>query len=92
MVTSKLALTCFKLVASLHSCHVKFVASLLQTKIAIWGRPLLVQRSPPCPPKSYYAASSWREWWPWLEWAMYVWSFFSWQGHPRREGHSILPN
>ncbi|GBM61120.1 hypothetical protein AVEN_152261-1 [Araneus ventricosus] len=47
MVTSKLALTCFKLVASLHSCHVKpvssmyschvkFVASLLQTKIAIW--------------------------------------------------------
>ncbi|GBM67763.1 hypothetical protein AVEN_264776-1 [Araneus ventricosus] len=36
MVTSKLALTCFKLAASLHSCHVKFVASLLQTKIAIW--------------------------------------------------------
>ncbi|GBL95849.1 hypothetical protein AVEN_227101-1 [Araneus ventricosus] len=42
------------------------------------------------PPKSYYAASSWRGWWPWVEWAMYVWSFFSWQGHPRREGHSII--
>ncbi|GBN78496.1 hypothetical protein AVEN_25189-1 [Araneus ventricosus] len=51
MVTSKLALTCFKLVASLHSCyaklvssshscHDKFVASLLKTKIAIWdGEP-----------------------------------------------------
>ncbi|GBM46321.1 hypothetical protein AVEN_195273-1 [Araneus ventricosus] len=49
MVILKLALTCFKLVASLHSCHVKlvsslhschvkFVASLLQTKIAIWDR------------------------------------------------------
>ncbi|GBM91452.1 hypothetical protein AVEN_226834-1 [Araneus ventricosus] len=37
MVTSKLALTCFKLLASLHSCHVKFIASLLQIKIAIWG-------------------------------------------------------
>ncbi|GBN39252.1 hypothetical protein AVEN_260096-1 [Araneus ventricosus] len=22
---------------------------------------------------------------------MYDWSFFSWQGHPRREGHSIMP-
>ncbi|GBN46198.1 hypothetical protein AVEN_187063-1 [Araneus ventricosus] len=21
---------------------------------------------------------------------MYVWSFFSWQGHPRREGHTQL--
>ncbi|GBN37937.1 hypothetical protein AVEN_109757-1 [Araneus ventricosus] len=37
MVTSKLALTCFKLVASLHSCHVKLVASLLQTKIVVWA-------------------------------------------------------
>ncbi|GBM68351.1 hypothetical protein AVEN_20705-1 [Araneus ventricosus] len=43
MVSSKLALTCCKLVSNLHSCHVKFVASLricratlLQTKIAIW--------------------------------------------------------
>ncbi|GBM89540.1 hypothetical protein AVEN_259324-1 [Araneus ventricosus] len=48
MVTSKLALTCFKLAASLHSCHanlnsshVKFVASLLHTKIAIWVGPQL---------------------------------------------------
>ncbi|GBM65050.1 hypothetical protein AVEN_92783-1 [Araneus ventricosus] len=45
MVTSKLALTCCKLVSSLHSCHVKFAvslkicsASLLQTKIGIWTR------------------------------------------------------
>ncbi|GBN60817.1 hypothetical protein AVEN_256853-1 [Araneus ventricosus] len=48
MVTSKLALTCFKpvaslhschvkLVSSLHSCHVKFVVNLLQAKIVIWG-------------------------------------------------------
>ncbi|GBO27445.1 hypothetical protein AVEN_221416-1 [Araneus ventricosus] len=43
MVTSKLALTCCKLVSHLHSCRVKFAvslqicsASLLQTKIAIW--------------------------------------------------------
>ncbi|GBN18419.1 hypothetical protein AVEN_205816-1 [Araneus ventricosus] len=27
-----------------------------------------------------------------MEWAMYIWSFFSWQGHPRREGHSIIPS
>ncbi|GBN99030.1 hypothetical protein AVEN_62333-1 [Araneus ventricosus] len=27
---------------------------------------------------------------PWVEWAMYVWSFFSWQCHPRREGHFII--
>ncbi|GBM92771.1 hypothetical protein AVEN_15297-1 [Araneus ventricosus] len=37
MVTSELSLTCCNLTASLHSCHDKFVASLLQTKIAIWG-------------------------------------------------------
>ncbi|GBM87857.1 hypothetical protein AVEN_182879-1 [Araneus ventricosus] len=36
MVTSELSLTCCKLTASLHSCHDKFVANLLQTKIAIW--------------------------------------------------------
>ncbi|GBL81195.1 hypothetical protein AVEN_143536-1 [Araneus ventricosus] len=43
MVTSKLALTCCKLVSHLHSCRVKLAASLqicsaslLQTKIAIW--------------------------------------------------------
>ncbi|GBN10263.1 hypothetical protein AVEN_153175-1 [Araneus ventricosus] len=43
MVTSKLALTCCKLVSHLHSCRDKFAvslqicsASLLQTKIAIW--------------------------------------------------------
>ncbi|GBN54803.1 hypothetical protein AVEN_18809-1 [Araneus ventricosus] len=46
MVTSKLALTCCKLVSHLHSCRVKLAASLqicsaslLQTKIAIWGMP-----------------------------------------------------
>ncbi|GBM20243.1 hypothetical protein AVEN_216661-1 [Araneus ventricosus] len=45
MVTPKLALTCCKLVSHLHSCRVKFAvslqicsASLLQTKIAIWGK------------------------------------------------------
>ncbi|GBM95149.1 hypothetical protein AVEN_17583-1 [Araneus ventricosus] len=44
MVTSKLALTCCKLVSHLHSCRVKLAASLqvcsaslLQTKIAIWA-------------------------------------------------------
>ncbi|GBN74363.1 hypothetical protein AVEN_50996-1 [Araneus ventricosus] len=43
MVTSKLVLTCCKLVSHLHSCRVKLAASLqicsaslLQTKIAIW--------------------------------------------------------
>ncbi|GBM31427.1 hypothetical protein AVEN_98520-1 [Araneus ventricosus] len=43
MVTSRLALTCCKLVSHLHTCRDKFAeslqicsASLLQTKIAIW--------------------------------------------------------
>ncbi|GBM05031.1 hypothetical protein AVEN_135212-1 [Araneus ventricosus] len=43
MVTSRLALTCCKLVPHLHTCRDKFAvglqtcsASLLQTKIAIW--------------------------------------------------------
>ncbi|GBO07886.1 hypothetical protein AVEN_228829-1 [Araneus ventricosus] len=43
MVTSKLALTCCKLVSHLHSCRVKLAeslqicgASLLQAKIAVW--------------------------------------------------------
>ncbi|GBM04023.1 hypothetical protein AVEN_99212-1 [Araneus ventricosus] len=43
MVTSKLALTCCKLVSHLHSCRAKLAASLqicsaslMQTKIAIW--------------------------------------------------------
>ncbi|GBL75222.1 hypothetical protein AVEN_194457-1 [Araneus ventricosus] len=46
VVTSKLALTCCKLVSHLHSCRVNLAASLqicsaslLQTKIAIWGHP-----------------------------------------------------
>ncbi|GBM19088.1 hypothetical protein AVEN_236913-1 [Araneus ventricosus] len=44
MVTLRLALTCCKLVSHLHTCRDKFAeslqicsASLLQTKIAIWG-------------------------------------------------------
>ncbi|GBN73668.1 hypothetical protein AVEN_242237-1 [Araneus ventricosus] len=47
MVTSRLALTCCKLVSHLHTCRDKFAeglqicsASLLQTKIAIWFPPL----------------------------------------------------
>ncbi|GBM34643.1 hypothetical protein AVEN_122038-1 [Araneus ventricosus] len=43
MVTSRLALTCCKLVSHLHTCRDEFAeslqtcsASLLQTKIAIW--------------------------------------------------------
>ncbi|GBL93814.1 hypothetical protein AVEN_153590-1 [Araneus ventricosus] len=44
VVTSKLALTCCKLVSHLHSCRVDLAASsasFLQTKIAIWVKAFL---------------------------------------------------
>ncbi|GBO46246.1 hypothetical protein AVEN_183478-1 [Araneus ventricosus] len=37
VVTSKLALTCCKLVSHLYSCRVNLAVTLLQTKIAIWA-------------------------------------------------------
>ncbi|GBN31726.1 hypothetical protein AVEN_139544-1 [Araneus ventricosus] len=50
MVTSRLALTCCKLVSHLHTCRDKFAESLqicsanfLQTKIAIWASLLQVR-------------------------------------------------
>ncbi|GBM28289.1 hypothetical protein AVEN_233165-1 [Araneus ventricosus] len=50
MMTTMLAITCFKLVANLQSCRVKLVANLeicrarlLPTKITIWDETILEQ-------------------------------------------------